>query len=121
MEICNERKRSKVDLMSSCEFIQLMTSRSHDLCIGSQMVQLVTFDIIVGCTVTQLNKIIQNHSVNKLKKLSCYRRSIIKTLLQVFGLYFFPVFKYLLIYFAPIYSIYIWSRHVGVPPKDLID
>ena len=38
LEICNERKRSKVDFMSSCEFIQLMTSRSHDLCIGSQMI-----------------------------------------------------------------------------------
>ena len=33
--------------------------------------------------------------MNKLKKLSCYRRLIIKTLLQVSSLYVFPIFKYL--------------------------
>ena len=41
--------------------------------------------------------------MNKFKKLSCYRRLIIKTLLQLSGLYVFPIFKYLSQYFAQIY------------------
>ena len=42
--------------------------------------------------------------MNKLKKLYCYRRQIIKKLLQVLGLYVFPIFKYLSKYFAQIYG-----------------
>ena len=49
----------------------------------------------------------QNHLVNKLKKLQCYNRQIIKT-----GLYVFLIFKYSSKYFAQV-----WSRHVGVLPR----
>ena len=39
-----------------------------------------------------------------------------KALLQVLGLYVFPIFKYFLKYFAQIHRV--WSRHVSVPPRD---
>ena len=48
------------------------------------------------------------HLVHKVKKLLCYRRKTIKTLVQVLGLRVFPNFKYLSKYFAQIYTAQYW-------------
>ena len=48
----------------------------------------------------------ENHSVKKLNKLSCHRKLIIKTLLQVSGLYVFPILHKFT------------DRHVSVPPRN---
>ena len=58
-----------------------------------------------------IGKILENHSVDKVKKLWCYRRLIKITLLYFLSLCVFPNLRYPSNYFEQIYRAHVTHRH----------
>ena len=78
-------------------------TKRHFFCV-KRLIQASTVLLLIQTSSSWSFAELQLFLLNKFKKLEYYRRKIIKTLVQVLGLYAFPIFKYLSKYFAQIYK-----------------